>query len=227
LYKRVRTGKKSGNLVIAIQAAAIVAAVMALAAFAFDYHSEMPLKKQQRTVVCRIPLENNAALRKDLEMRDPARLFGVSGGGFTALRPVRERQKEFSMPPVAMKSANLPVAGYSPLPEPEITAAAGNYFLPTHPVFPVKAETVMISPQGRCIKMAALKLSDNAAAPRKNTVLSLAVSSSMRRCRVVDSCGKAEFDRKAADTLKSGNFPAGIYTVIWAGNHPKQGVTAP
>ncbi|MBR2345462.1 MAG: hypothetical protein IKA71_06730 [Lentisphaeria bacterium] len=214
LHKILTRRKPKSDWVIVFQAVVTVAAVLAAAVFLFEYHNDIPLKKQQHTVMSRIPDSSAAIWNKQLDMRDPARLFGM--GGFSALRPARSVQKEFRILPEKITFPELPQGKYRAVTEYPFPVSASFAQLIQKTNISVKRGTVVVSPRGEIIHLNVLDQAVAPDVPSGKTILNLSGRGEMRRFRIIESCGAADFDMRGGDAVKEAGLPNGTYTVIWS-----------
>ncbi|MCI5779956.1 MAG: hypothetical protein MR051_09130 [Lentisphaeria bacterium] len=197
------------------QALLTVLAVTAALVWLFEYRHEAPVKKEQNAVLSRIVPGEHREFIRQLDLRDPARVFGVSGGGFAALRPGRTLRREFA--------ALLPPESPSPT-VPGAFRKLTEYAFPVSPRQPVPLAAkrraplpgrTVIAPSGEIIRLEIP--AGRSAAVRGDTVLMISGSGTLRRYRVVNSGGDAAADRRAGRALLDAGVADGLYTVVWGG----------
>lgn len=197
------------------QALLAVTAVTAALVWLFEYRHDAPVKNEQNTVLSRIVPGEHREFIRQLDLRDPARVFGVSGGGFAALRPEKTLRREFA----ATLTPETPA-----VPPPGAFRRLAEYPFPVSPRLPGPSAAkrrppqtgrAVIAPSGEIIRLDIP--GGRPAAARGDTVLMISDSGGLRRYRVVDPGGDAAADRRAGRALLDAGVGDGLYTVVWGG----------
>lgn len=208
--------RRASRWLPAAQALLAVLAVCAIVYLCFDYGYVVSDRGEQRNSISRIVVPGESELARELDLRDPARVFGIPAGGFSALRPEYAARHE------------TPIGSASEMVAPPAAGTPGK--AAEHP-FPVafrfpppegKPAVQTISPaviadDGRLLRFAELK---DVAAGKKidaSTWLKIDGFGSVRRYRVVRSSGNAAVDERAGQTLLDADAGNGLYTVVWNG----------
>ena len=195
----------------AAQALLCVLALLA-AARIFRYGHEIPVRNEQRGAVSRIEVRPNDAYSRQLDLRDPARVFGIPSGGFAAERPDLPRRRKFSA--VALSAPEVPgaVAPYRAAAEHPFPVSVP--FPAAEPTTTTAPVTTVVTPRGELLRLAELARADFAPSGTETRV-ALSSSGTLRHCRIVASCGNASADRAAARAVLAHRGGDGVYTVIW------------
>ena len=214
--------RRASRWLPAAQAFLAVLAICAAVYLCFDYGYVVSDRSEQRNSISRIVVPGKSELARELDLRDPARVFGIPSGGFSALRPEYAARPEtptgpapeMIAPPAAGapgKAAEHPFPVTFRVPPAEKTTAG----MPT-------ASPAVIAADGRLFRFAELK---DAAAGKKiagSTWLKIDGFGSVRRYRVVRSSGNAAADERAGQTLLDADAGNGLYAVVWNGGEAEK-----
>ncbi len=203
--------KNVSNLAITVQSLVIVL-IVAVALFAgFEYYHEAPPEKVQKSILSRIDFNQNSNFFHQLELRDPARVFGVPEGGFSALKKKFNPEKMISIRPEMAESSKIVSGKFLPITEnPFPPSPRNSEFEQKTYLFRTKT-SVIITPDGKIIP-ADIQSEKNIS---KNTILNIYRSNSMQRYRIIASCGDIKADNLAAAAALKLNAGSGVYSVIW------------
>lgn len=210
-------GRNSGGAVVA-GAAAVTAASAALVLGIFRYDYTLPHDRKQSTVMTMFDPESDPELVEMLDRRDPARTYGVFGGGAAELLPRHrfrfERNGMFSpavpdfpakIPAGSVARRDLPVAAGG-MPPPRASAGLS-------PAAP--SRTRIILPDGGSVPMPGLTAAKRPPSPE--SVIRVSGAGGVLNTHVVRSCGIAAMDASAEKTLKTDGAAPGVYVVCWGG----------
>ena len=191
-------------------------AVSAIVRFGFDYGYEVSDRGGQSNSISRIVVPGESELARELDLRDPARVFGIPSGGFSALRPEYAARRETPTGPTPERVAP-PVSGkFEPAAEHPFQAV---FWLPPAERKAVTPEAVpaVIAADGRILRFPELKEIVPTGEVSGPTWLKVDGFGSVRRYRVIRSSGDAAADEKAGMTLLDADAGNGLYTVVWTG----------
>ena len=215
-----RRYKYAGNFLTAAQAFFTVAAVIAVIFFCFEYKHESPPEKIQKAVMSRIDFNRNSEFFQQLEIRDPGRVFGVPDGGFKTVKPEFNHRKIFSIRPEFAGKTEIISKNFLPIAENKFPPSPGNCDLfPPENKLPEIKTSVIITPEGESLP---LKLDNNRNVTGK-TIVNIYRKGTLKRFRIVTSCGNIKADNSAGNAILKLNTAngthSGTYTVIWAENN--------
>ena len=205
------------NALPVFQALAVVAAILAVVCFAFKYHYRSPNNNQQNTVLSVIHTENNGAFFRELDLRDPYRIYDFDYRE-SGMRPEGERRAAFVVPvekpdelpmPSPHRDRPLEVQPFPVSPRWGVTPAA------KAPEKTLRPATVVISPQGEILRLPALNALKSPAAPGADSVINIYRNGTGTRFRVMRSCGVGALDAAAGRELTRRGDLEGVYTVVW------------
>ena len=216
-------GRDSG---VAIFAAALTGASVAavLGVFHYDYHS--PDDKRQSTVMSVIDLAEDSDFSEMLDRRDPARTYGINGGGFGEL--LGERRFDVTIPedlrpgipefPSAAPKGRIapgkfPAAMGLSVPLPAGTAAGKGVPDPRPKV---------IAPDGSVLLLPFLQGEKSLISSGGESVIRISGDGILLNSEVVHSCGNAAMDARGETALKTSGAAPGTYIVSWPGTREKR-----
>lgn len=206
----------------AVQAAAVTAVVTAAVLGIFSYRMIAPEAKQQYTVLSYIPADSNDHFYYQLELRDPAKMFGSSGGSFSALYTGRDIRLQTRITPPAIPAADTGNGGkFMPLPEIPYPASA-RFAVPVSPdAANVKSPRTVkvIAPDGTVYRFAELEKIPVKLAVPGTTVVRLSGKLALRRGEILQSCGDAGSDAGALEVLRKNPALTGVYSIVWSRNN--------
>lgn len=208
------TRGRSSRWLPAIQALGCVLALAAVP-LCFRYGFDAPEKSEQHNTMTRVRVRPGDAFFRQLELRDPARVFGVPSGGFAADRPERSPRRDYRArawyaPESPIRPTAYRAAANDPLP---VSIDLPTAALPP----PLPALTTIVTPRGEVIRSEELTRRTFVPAAGAETRLSLRGTGTLRNCRVIASCGDAAADRAAVRAALASRGGDGVYTVIWRG----------
>ena len=209
--------RRASRWLPAAQAFLAVLAVCAVVYLCFDYGYVVSDRGEQRNSISRIVVPGKSELARELDLRDPARVFGIPSGGFSALRPEYAARHEKPVGPTPEMVA--PPAAGAP------GKAAEHPFPVTFRFPPAEGKTAdvrmyspaVIAADGRLLRFAELKDAADGKKIDGSTWLKIDGFGSVRRYRVVRSSGNAAADERAGQTLLDADAGNGLYTVVWNG----------
>ena len=205
------------NALPVFQALAVVVVILAVVCFAFQYHYRTPNNNRQNTVLSVIHAEKNGAFFRELDLRDPYRVYDFDYRE-SGMRPEGERRATFVVqmskpdelpPPSPHRDRPLEVQPFPVSPRWGITPVANV------PEKTVRPATVVLSPQGEVIKLPALTALKSPAVPTADSVINIYRNGTGTRFRVMRSCGVGILDAAAGRELTRRGDLEGIYTVVW------------
>lgn len=208
-------GKNSGTLLFAaLTTAAFTLLLPGL--FRYEYHSTH--LKQQSSVLSAIDPALNRELFKEIERRDPARTYGVTGGSFTALVSEKDYQVDLSVDlteNIPEYPSTIPVAEIS-VPDFPVSGSYGEY-LPSADRRKnswMKPMVKVFSSDGRLHILKNLsELTGNITS--RESVVRISGTGLLCRGETIRSSGDRKVDRMAEQIIKGAGLPPDIYIISW------------
>lgn len=210
--------KNVSNFSIAVQSFMIMAAIICILFFGFEYRHETPPEKVQKTVLSRIDLNKNQSFLRRIEIRDPGRVFGVPDGGFAALKGKFDHKKIFSIRPELSGKDEINSGKFSPIAENSFSPSPRSIDPIEKKFIPAIKSSMIITPEGKFFPTALTTEKYTG----KNTIINVYRNASIRRYRIIASCGEKKADNAAAAAIMKLYPENGTYSVIWTKEEAKK-----
>lgn len=223
-FRRKWSFEKGRNSGTAIFAAALTAASVAAVLGIFHYDYRSPDDRRQSTKMSVIDPEGDPAFFDMLDLRDPARTYGINGGGFGELLD----EHRFDMSQQEDRRPEIP--DYPPS-VPEVKMAKGGFSGSMSAPVPLPDRAASVRTADRRPKVIA---SDGSVAVLPflaemnrdisggESVIRISGGGVILNSEVVRSCGNAETDARAETALKAAGVAPGLYIVNWPGRKEKK-----